>query len=260
MEENFIITDINRVIMVGKDTYTEQLSSFSHSINYNELIFHFSGHATIYFDDLVLKTSPNTIRFLPKGKTKRYDVLRHEFGECIDIFFCTNRPISSQAFVINVMQNEKIGLLFKKLFSTWVSKKEGYYFESISLLYRIFAEIQKNISVPRQHIQKITPAIEMIHNEFLTKDFSLSDLAAACNMGESYFQKLFKEIHGIPPKKYIIQLKLNHACDLLRLERYTITQIAELCNFSDLYFFSRQFKEYMGITPTQFIKKYRSSS
>ena len=78
-------------------------------------------------------------------------------------------------------------------------------------------------------------------------------------MGESYFQKLFKEIYGISPKKYIIQLKINHACDLLRLERYTVTQIAELCNFSDVYFFSRQFKEYMGITPTQFIKKYRSS-
>ena len=80
-----------------------------------------------------------------------------------------------------------------------------------------------------------------------------------CGMGESYFQKLFKEIHGISPKKYIIQLKINHACDLLRLERYTVTQIAELCNFSDIYFFSRQFKEYMGITPTQFMGKNRSS-
>ena len=101
--------------------------------------------------------------------------------------------------------------------------------------------------------------MEMIHDEFMIRDFSLCELATACGMGESYFQKLFKEIHGISPKKYIIQLKINHACDLLRLERYTVTQIAELCNFSDIYFFSRQFKEYMGITPTQFIEKYRSS-
>ena len=101
--------------------------------------------------------------------------------------------------------------------------------------------------------------MEMIHSEFLTRNFSLNELAAMCGMGESYFQKLFKEIYGISPKKYIIQLKINHACDLLRLERYTVKQIAELCNFSDIYFFSRQFKEYMGITPTQFIKKYQSS-
>lgn len=259
MEEKFVITEIKRIVMVGKNEYSEPMLSFGHTLNYNELIFHFSGHATVFFDDLVLETKPNTIRFLPQGENNRYDLIRHERGECIDVFFRADRPISKQAFVMNVSQNEKIGALFKKIFSTWVSKKEGYYFESVSLLYRIFAEMQKDTSIPNRHKSKIAPAIEVIHCEFLTRDFSLNELAAMCGMGESYFQKLFKEIYGISPKKYIIQLKINHACDLLRLERYTVTQIAELCNFSDIYFFSRQFKEYMGITPTQFIKKYRSS-
>ena len=259
MEEKFVITEIKRIVMVGKNEYSAPMTSFGHTVTHNELIFHFSGHATVFFDDLVLETKPNTIRFLPQGETERYDVLRHERGECIDVYFSADRPISHQAFVIDMAQNEKLGALFKKLFSTWVSKKDGYYFESISLLYRIFAEMQKDTSIPKQHKSKIAPAMEIIHSEFLARDLTLYELAVACNMGESYFQKLFKEIHGISPKKYIIQLKINHACDLLRLERYTVTQIAELCNFSDIYFFSRQFKEYMGITPTQFIKKYRSS-
>ena len=254
-----MITEIKRIVIVGKNEYSEPMLSFGHTLNYNELIFHFSGHATVFFDDLVLETKPNTIRFLPHGETRRYDVLRHEIGECIDVFFRADRPISKQAFVMNATQNEKIGALFKKLFSTWVSKKEGYYFESVSLLYRIFAEMQKDTAKPNRHKLKIAPAMDMIHSDFLTQDFSLSELAAICKMGESYFQKLFKEIHGISPKKYIIQLKINHACDLLRLERYTVTQIAELCNFSDVYFFSRQFNEYMGITPTQFVNKYKSS-
>ena len=259
MEEKFVITEIKRIVMVGKNEYSEPMLSFGHTLNYNELIFHFSGQATVFFDDLVLETKPNTIRFLPQGENNRYDLIRHERGECIDVFFRADRPISKQAFVMNVSQNEKIGALFKKLFSTWVSKKEGYYFESVSLLYRIFAEMQKDTAKPSRHKLKIAPAMDMIHSDFLTRDFSLSELAAICKMGESYFQKLFKEIHGISPKKYIIQLKINHACDLLRLERYTVTQIAELCNFSDVYFFSRQFKEYMGITPTQFVNKYKSS-
>ena len=259
MEEKFVIMEIKRIVMVGKNEYSEPMLSFGHTLNYNELIFHFSGHATVFFDDLVLETKPNTIRFLPQGENNRYDLIRHEHGECIDVFFRADRPISKQAFVMNASQNEKIGALFKKLFSTWVSKKEGYYFESVSLLYRIFAEMQKDSPISKQHKSKIAPAMDMIHSDFLTRDFSLSELAAICKMGESYFQKLFKEIYGISPKKYIIQLKINHACDLLRLERYTVTQIAELCNFSDVYFFSRQFKEYMGITPTQFVNKYKSS-
>ncbi len=259
MEEKFVITEINRVVMVGKDEYPEQMSSFSHTLKHNELIFHFSGQTTVFFDDLILETAPNSIRFLPQGKSKRYDVFRHERGECIDVCFSADRPISPRAFVTNVSQNEKLGALFKKLFSTWVSKKDGCFFESISLLYRIFAEMQRDTSASKQHALKIAPAMEMIHGEFLTRDLSIGVLASCCKMGESYFYKLFKEIHGISPKKYVIQLKVNHACDLLRSERYTVTQIAYLCNFSDVYFFSRQFKEYVGVTPTQFVKKYISS-
>ena len=261
MDNKFVITSITRVLSIHSDEHTPKSSTYEHTLKSNELIFHFSGHTTVFFDDLIFETSPNTIRFLPQGETKRYDVLRDgpDSDSCIDVFFRADRVVSPQAFVMRVSQGEKLGMLFKRLFSTWNSKTDGSYFESISLLYRIFAEMQKDTSVPKSHKSKIAPAMDIIHSEFLTRDFSIGELAAMCGMGESYFQKLFKEIHGIYPKKYIIQCKINHACDLMRLERYTVTQIAELCNFSDIYFFSRQFKEYMGITPTEFIKKYRSS-
>ena len=259
MDNSFVITGIKRVILVGKDEYSEQLTSFKHDLESNELIFNISGHSTVHFNGIELENLPGTIRFLPKGPTKQYDVLRHERGECIDVFFDTDMPVSEDAFVKSVAANEKVGNLFKRMFAVWVSKEKGYYFESVSLLYRIFAEMQKDTTKPNRHKLKIAPAMDMIHSDFLKRDFSLSELAAICKMGESYFQKLFKEIYGISPKKYIILLKINHACDLLRLERYTVTRIAELCNFSDVYFFSRQFKEYMGITPTQFVNKYKSS-
>ena len=259
MKEKFTITEIDRVIMVGKDEYPDKTISFRHALKSNELIFHFSGHDTVYFDDLILETTPNTVRFLPKGKPKRYDVMRYEKGECIDVFFQTDRPISECAFNVNVAQNEKLGSLFKRIFATWVGRNDGYYFESLSLLYNIFAELQKNNHSPKQHSLKIKPAVDHIHDRFLQDELSTPELATMCGVKESYFQRLFKEKYGLSPKKYIIQLKLNHSCDLLRLERYSVAQIAEICNFSDIYYFSRKFKEYMGITPTEFIKKYKSS-
>ena len=259
IEEKFVITEITRVIMVGKDEYPSDKNSFSHELDNNELIFHFSGHTHVLFDDQVLETTPNSIRFLPQGRVKRYDVVRHERGECIDVFFKADRPIAECAFVIDAKHNEKLGMLFKRLFATWVAKNDGYYFESISLLYKIFAKIQCDNYVSKQHYVKIKPAIDAIHERFLHEELSLSCLAAECGVGVSYFQRLFREKYGMPPGKYIIQLKINYACELLRLGRYSVTQVAEQCNFSDVYFFSRQFKEYMGVTPTQFCKKYRSS-
>ena len=259
MEERFVITEIQRVIMVGKDEYSEQTTSFRHTLRSNELIFHISGHALVYFDDVTLDTKPNTVRFLPKGESKRYDVVRQSYGDCIDVFFQTDRPISPCAFVVDVARNEKIGILFKKLFATWVAKNDGYYFESISLLYKIFAELQKTTYIPESRFKFLKPALDIIQRDFLQADIRTASLAAAAGISESYLKRLFSERFGVPPKKYIIQMKLRHAAELLRLERYTVTQVAHLCNFSDVYFFSRQFKEYMGLTPTQFVKKYRSS-
>lgn len=259
MKKDFIITDICRIIMVGKEEYPERRTVFETHVSSNELIFHISGDVTVFFDGLTLETRPGTIRFLPKGEVSHYEVDRHKPGECIDVFFQTDCPVAPEAFVIDASRKERIERLFKRIFTVWVAKEEGYYHECIALLYSIFAELEKKSYFSTHGFLKIKPAVDMIHNCFLQKTPSVGELSALCGISESYLKQLFKEKYGMPPKKYIIQLKINHACDLLRLERYTVTQIAELCDFSDVYFFSRQFKEYMGITPTQFIEKYRSS-
>ena len=61
----------------------------------------------------------------------------------------------------------------------------------------------------------------------------------------------------MPPKKYIIKKKIDYACELLLLGRYSVTEVAEMSNFSDVYYFSRQFKEYIGVSPTDYIKFYK---
>ena len=259
MEKNFIVTKISHIIMVGEEEYPEKKTSFSHDLKHHELIFSLRGRATVFFNGERLETEKGTVRFLPAGPTEQYVVVRQENGACIDIFFDTDLPISEKAFVMNPKQSEKLEGLFKKAVALWASKEEGYYFECISLIYRIFAELQKQSYVPTEHAEKIAPAVALIRERFLTNEIRISELCEASSISESYLKRLFREKYGTSPKQYIIQLKINHACELLRLGRYTVTQVAELCNFSDVYFFSRQFKAYMGITPTQFVQKYKSS-
>lgn len=260
MNKKFSITDINRVIFVGKDEYKEKVISFSNSkYCYNELIYHISGKSVVIFNGQQLETTEDTIRFLPAGEVNEYTVDRIERGECIDIVFDTNVPISDEAFVLKLKQSEKIKGLFKKTFSIWVAKNDGYYFECVSLIYKIFAELQKKNYIPENQFLAIKPAIEYIENNFLDKKITAEELTSCCKISYPYIKKLFIKKFGIPPIKYSIQLKINYACDLLKSDLYTISQIAEMCGYNDIYFFSRQFKEYMGIAPTDFISKYKSS-
>jgi len=259
MESNFLITGIKRVILVGKDEYPEKTTVFHNNLQSNELIFHFSGTSTVEFNGKVMDITPNTIRFLPKVKNWEYTVLRKERGECIDVAFDTDRPISQEAFTMKCAKSDAVGGLFKKLFSVWVGKGEGYYFECLSLLYKIFAEISKQSYLPEKQYQAIKPAIDYIEEHFLENGISVEKLTSLCGISHSYLKKLFLEKYGMPPSRYIIGLKINYACDLLQSGLYNITQTAERCGYTDIYFFSRQFKAYMGVAPSAFVANYKSS-
>lgn len=259
MNQNFIITGIKRVILVGKNEYPEIETRFTGAVTHNELIFHFGGKATVYFNGKTMQTDKNTIRFLPKGENKEYVVKRESEGECIDVFFDTDVPLSDEAFVISLQDGTNIGNMFKNLFSKWVSKNDGYYFDCISLLYKIFAEMQKQRYISKNQYNLIKPAIEHIEENFLKSKISIPYLAKKCGISEAYLKKLFIKNFNISPVKYIIQLKINYACDLLRLGRYTVSQISDFCGYDSVYYFSRQFKKYMGISPSVFVSKYISS-
>lgn len=255
-----IITEINRIVLVGKHEYPEKKTSFfPRQTEYQELIYHFSGDATVEFNDQVLHTEKNSIRYLPAGNCTRYTVDRKEHGECIDIVFSSDTPMNTQAFVTSG-GNEKIAGLFKKAFVSWIQKNDGYYFECLSIVYKILAELQKLSYMPSAQTEKIKPALDYIQTHFLTGEVISSDhLAHICGISYSYVKKLFVQKFGVSPKRYILQLKMNYACDLLRHGEHTVSAISEICGYSDVYTFSHQFKAEFGTSPTNFAKKYKPS-
>ena len=259
MNENVIVTKIRRIIFVGKNEYAEKTTDFTNRLSCHELILHLSGSQTVRFNGQTLHCEKDTLRFLPKGENREYIVDREEPGACIDIFFDTDVPLAEEAFVQKVKNSAAVTALFKKAFSIWVAKEEGYYSACMGLLYQIFSEMQKQTYIPEARYNTIKPAIAYIHQHFLTGKISVQHLTSLCGIRETYLKKLFLQKFGVPPVKYIIGLKINYACDLLCTEMYTVAQIAEICGYCNPHFFSRQFKDCMGVCPTQFMEKYKSS-
>ena len=89
------------------------------------------------------------------------------------------------------------------------------------------------------------------------KNFSMRTFADNFTMDE--LASAVKFAHERAKKVYVTTNIFAKNADFLQLGEYSVTYTAELCGFSDVYFVSRQFKEYMGITPTAFVKKYISS-
>ncbi len=260
MEQNFIITKIYNVIYVGKQEYPEPYTKFGSDLSRQELIYHCAGEdATVYFGDQVLKTSSETIRYLPKGKVSRYELARTGWGDCFVIYFDTDIPVDTKAFVQKATNNRKIAELFQKIFTVWIRKDDNYRMEAFALLYKIFAELQRQNYLPEQQYQRIAPAVDHVHTHFLDEKLNCEQLAALCAISPTYFKRLFTKRFHLPPGQYILRLKIHCACDLLQQEQFSVGQVALLSGFENVYYFSRVFKSQMHLTPTEFRQKYRSS-
>ena len=264
MDYDFIVTKKDRIIYVSKDDYMEEHTTFPKDLPSNELIFQLPDgqddvpYGTMFFDGKAYDVYTNFLRILPKGNHSQYEITRKRYTNgCIDICFQSDRKITDKPFMMNHIRNARIEELFRKAFTCWVTKNDGYYQESMGYIYRILAELQRDSYMPGEKYLKIRPAIEYIAAHFTEEKINMEELAAECGISYSYMKRLFIEMSGFPPQKYVTNMKMNSACDLLRTGDYSVETVAAMTGFGNIFYFSRQFKKQMGITPTEFIRNYR---
>lgn len=88
--------------------------------------------------------------------------------------------------------------------------------------------------------------------ENLHTTLTLAEMAAHAGLSESQFSHLFKQQTGHSPIAYFNQLKMQHACALLTLTQLSVKEVAHALGYTDAYYFSRLFKQHIGVAPRQF--------
>jgi AraC-like DNA-binding protein len=84
---------------------------------------------------------------------------------------------------------------------------------------------------------------------------SIHEFAAATNMSRMYFAAKFREETGETPRMFFSKVKMQRACELLRITSIKIENIAQALGYTDAFYFSRVFKRITGMSP----KEYRRS-
>ena len=97
---------------------------------------------------------------------------------------------------------------------------------------------------------EVRAAIEYIAGH-LNEDLSLKRICRVADFHPSYFSTLFKQETGIGFSQYVIRARVSEAQRLLRNPSLSMQTICEKCGFSDVSWFSHQFRQVTGVSPAK---------
>lgn len=114
------------------------------------------------------------------------------------------------------------------------------------------SDIENAIDISTDEAIKDSTVVEMIN--FIKSNYqdkiSISDLSKKLAYSESMLNRKFKKEVHITFNEYLNRYRINKAIELLKNSDYNITEISYMCGYSSAKYFSRVFKKYLGISPS----------
>lgn len=188
------------------------------------------GLSNILLDDLPRNFFPNQRALLSLGKTQ-YSILEKaweltkEFTEQQSDYQLMGKALIIEMLVMILRSIEHNQEQFKPRLSQTEKRQQNLVNHSIYYL-------------ENHHAEEIT----------------LEQLAQQLYVSPTHLSKVFREATGMSPINYLIQIRLKHANELLKVGELSIKEVASRVGYQDAYHFSKLFKKYYGVAPSKIEK------
>ena len=105
---------------------------------------------------------------------------------------------------------------------------------------------------PSQNRTRIIDTILAILAENLDQELSLDAICQRMAFSRSYLERLFYEEMNCGIKQNFVRMKVERSKELISEQNHSFTEIASMLGFNSIHYFSRTFKKFTGLTPTQY--------
>lgn len=126
---------------------------------------------------------------------------------------------------------------------------------------RAITEITERVQMRNRNRSKsnyIEQCKDYVANHYREK-ICQTDLSAAMGISSSYLSRLFHRETGVKLQDYIVQVRMEHAANLLKYSDESIASIAEYVNFPSQSYMGRVFQERMHMSPGEYRKRWGSA-
>lgn len=235
-----------------------------HGLHENFLFYCVDGYGKYELNGQQYTVSPNEFFILPKNIEHSYGSAEHNPWSIYWVHFGgnslapLNQLITVQAHFAphHIKDNGEIAALFHKMYG---ALELGYsldnlFFANLCLAHflSLFIYNARHYPVSKNVEADAVDLAILYMQERVTDVLTLKDISSYSNYSVSRFSNLFKQKTGYAPMDYFMQMKIQQACQYLDFTGKSIKEIALTMGFDDPYYFSKRFKQVIGMPPIKY--------
>lgn len=227
----------------------KNVSRHSDGRSFDALSFRFHADTDLITEKSVHHVTDNYVCFVPKNTA--YDRIAKK-DDLIAINCRVENYLADDIECFLPKNPEKLVKLFKDFLACRNKKEPGYHHRSKAYFYQILSECCKQNTIAESNESKIQNSIDYINNNYTISNLSMNEIASKSFMSEVYFRKIFKAEYGTSPQKYIINLRIQKATELIETGDFSLKEVALMSGYNDYKYFSAEFKRLIGVSPSEY--------
>ena len=235
----------------------EKGRAYARARSFDALSFRLKGNADYYHEKKHYHVDKNDILFVPANYD--YVIDPHCSEQVLVIHFNIKNSCFTEMKTFTPTNPDVFERSFSAICRVWNNKPTGYAYKLAELFYGILEEIeiQKTENDTSPKLQK---AINFMQKNFCLPETNVEAVAEHVGVSTVYLRKIFNKNMHVTPIEYLRELRLDHACELLKTGYYSVEDVATLSGFSDAKYFSITYKKRKGVSPSKDFKKAFSHS
>lgn len=218
-----------------------------------EIIYYLKGEGVLKTENKDIAFAPGTIIIVPPMFVHGSSSYEGFLNFCINGDF-ENLLNFKEPIVMQDNEKNEGWAMVELLFNNRFSDNKDFLW-SLCKAYILF--LLSSLKIDDNMDSVINEIIMQISNNACDCDFNPAVILKKSGYAEDYIRNRFKLKTGKTPIRFLTEIRIKHACYLIEIYKKdcSLVKIAEQCGFVDYIYFSKRFKQVIGVSPNQYKKQ-----